>query len=88
MIAILLYLIGFISAAVTIVVVALDAPAISSTLMTAYGNGLDAVPAALGNVAVRYGWALTPLLGGLLLMGFARIIILLGGIRRALRGPA
>jgi hypothetical protein len=29
-----------------------------------------------------------PFLGGLLLMGFARIIMLLGSINRALRGPA
>jgi hypothetical protein len=43
-----------------------------------FGGGAD--------MAVAYAWPL--LLLGLLLMGFARIMILLGSINRALRGPA
>jgi hypothetical protein len=88
MIALLLYLIGLVSAVVTVVVVAFDAPNIYATLMAAYNSGLGNVLPALGKIATGLGWALTPFLGGLLLMGFARIMILLGSINRALRGPA
>ena len=88
MIALLLYLIGLVSAVVTVVVVAFDAPNIYATLMAAYNSGLGNVLPALGQVASGLGWALTPFLGGLLLMGFARIMMLLGSINRALRGPA
>lgn len=88
MIALLLYLIGLVSAVITVVVVAFDAPNIYATLMTAYNSGLANVLPALGRVASSLGWALTPCLGGLLLMGFARIMMLLGSINRALRGPA
>ena len=38
--------------------------------------------------ASSLSWALMPVRGGLLLMGFARVMILLGSINRALRGPA
>ena len=88
MIAILLYLIGLVSALVTLVVVGFDAPAIYAALLAAYNSGLANVPPALAKVAVSLSWALAPFLGGLLLMGFARIMILLGSINRALRGPA
>jgi hypothetical protein len=88
MIAVLLYIIGLISAVVTVVLVGMDAPAIYQTLVAAYGTGLDAVLPALGTVAEAHGWALTPFLGGLVLMGFARIMMLLGSIRHALKGPA
>jgi len=88
MIAILLYIIGLISAVVTLVLVGFDAPAIYQSLVAAYGTGLDALLPALGAAAQAHGWALTPFLGGLLLMGFARIMMLLGSIRHALKGPA
>jgi hypothetical protein len=88
MIALLLYLIGLVSAVITIVVVAFDAPNIYATIMTAYNSGLGNVLPALGRIASSLGWALMPFLGGLLLMGFARIMMLLGSINRALRGPA
>jgi len=88
MIAILLYLIGLVSAVVTVVVVGFEAPAIYTTLLAAYNSGLNNVLPALARVATGLSWALMPLLGGLLLMGFARIMILLGSINRALRGPA
>lgn len=88
MIALLLYLIGLVTTVVTIVVVGFDAPAIWTSLSAAYSGGLDKVLPALGEIAVRLNWALTPSLGGLLLMGFARIMMLLGSISRALRGPA
>jgi hypothetical protein len=88
MIAILLYLIGLVSAVVTVVVVGFEVPAIYTALMSAYAGGLANVLPALGKAATGLGWALAPFLGGLLLMGFARIMILLGSINRALRGPA
>jgi hypothetical protein len=88
MIALLLYLIGLVSVVVTIAVVALDAPNIYAAVMSAYNAGLENVLPALGKIATGLGWALMPFLGGLLLMGFARIMMLLGSINRALRGPA
>lgn len=89
MIAILLYLIGLISVVVTVVFAAFDAPAIYSALVGAYNaSGLNGILPALGGAVGRLSWALWPFLGGLLLMGFARIMMLLGAIRRALKGPA
>ena len=87
MIAILLYLIGLVSAVVTLIVAAFDAPSIYATLIDGYNSGAEILP-LLGGVAARLNWALMPFIGGLLLMGFARIMILLGSINRALRGPA
>lgn len=88
MIAILLYLIGLISAVVTVVLVGFDAPAIYYSILTAYNSGLNNVVPALARAAVELNWALVPFLGGLLLMGFARIMMLLGAIRHGLKGPA
>jgi len=88
MIAILLYLIGLISVVVTVVIVGYDAPAIYQSVLAAYNSGLDQLLPAVGRIATGFSWALMPFLGGLLLMGFARIIMLLGAIRHALKGPA
>ena len=89
MIAILLYLIGLVSAVVTVVLVGFDAPPIVNAIMAAYNTGgLNSALPALSTAVTTLTWALTPFLGGLLLMGFARIIVLLAGIRRALKGPA
>jgi hypothetical protein len=88
MIALLLYLIGLISVVVTVVLVGFEAPAIYDSLLAAYNTGLDGLPPALARTAVTLNWALLPFLGGLLLMGFARIMMLLGAIRHALKGPA
>ena len=87
MIALLLYLIGLISAVVTVIVVGFDGQRIFSAVMAAYNSGWDKVLPAIGRLAVSYNWALMPFLGGLLLMGFARVMILLGSINRALRNP-
>lgn len=87
MIAILLYAIGLVTALLTAVAVGVSAPEIYNVLVNAYQSGLDKVVPALGSVATGLSWALAPFLGGLLLMGFARIIMLLGAINRALRGP-
>lgn len=87
MIAVLLYAIGLVTALATVVVAGFGAPAIVNSLVAAYQSGLSNVPAALARVATELSWALAPFLGGLMLMGFARIIMLLGAINRALRGP-
>jgi hypothetical protein len=87
MIAFLLYLIGLISAVATLVVIGFDWQAIWTGMVTAYNSGWQNLLPAVGRIAGGYAWALTPLLGGLLLMGFARIMILLGSINRALRNP-
>lgn len=88
MIAILLYLFGLVSVVVTLVLAAFDAPAVYNSLYAAYQAGLDHVLPALSSAAGSLSWAFWPLLGGLLLMGFARIMMLLGSINRALKGPA
>jgi hypothetical protein len=88
MIAILLYLIGLISVVVTVVLAGVGAPAIYDSLYAAYQAGLDHVLPALSGVAAGLSWAFWPFLGGLVLMGFARIMMLLGSINRALKGPA
>ena len=88
MIAILLYLFGLLSTLITLVLVGLDAPAVYNGLFAGYQAGLDHVLPALAAAAASLSWAFWPLLGGLLLMGFARIMMLLGSINRALRGPA
>ena len=88
MIAILLYLIGLISVVVAAVKVGYDGPGIYASLTTAYNSGYEAVLPALSQLATAHAWALAPFLGGLLLMGFARIMMLLGAIRHGLKGPA
>jgi hypothetical protein len=88
-IAILLYLFGLVSAVVTAVLVGFDLPPVYAALLAAYtANGLNGMLPALATAVSGFGWALWPFLGGLLLMGFARIMMLLGSIKRALKGPA
>lgn len=93
MIAILLYLVGLVSALVTLVIIGFDARTIYYALVTAYNagahnaTGVELVISAIGRISAQYQWALMPFLGGLLLMGFARIMVLLGAINRALRHP-
>lgn len=88
MIAILLYVMGLISVLITVVLVGFDARGIYYGLLNAYNAGAQNVLPALGRIAAEHNWALLPFLGGLLLMGFARIMMLLGTISRALKGPA
>lgn len=88
MIAALLYLIGLVAAVVTVLLVGVQGPSIYETVLAASAGGLQPTLQAIEGIAVGLSWALTPFLGGLLLMGFARIMILLGSIDRALKGPA
>lgn len=88
MIAFLLYLIGLISTVVTVLLVGVQAPALYQSVAAVASGGLQPTLQAIERIAVGLNWALTPFLGGLLLMGFARIMMLLGSINRALKGPA
>ncbi len=86
MVAGLLYVVGLIAALATIVMVGFNAP----TLIQNVNAGLaapnaDMVALALDTIR-SLSWAAGPFIGGLLLMGLARIIMLLGSIDRALRG--
>jgi len=86
MVAGLLYIVGLIATLVTIVMVGFAAP----PLIQAFLSAIQApTPDYLGAVAAfgqGLSWALTPFVGGLLVMGAGRIIMLLGAINRALRG--
>jgi hypothetical protein len=88
MIAALLYLIGLVAVVVTLILVGAEGTAIYQSVATAFGGGTAGLLPALGTIAASLSWTLAPLLGGLLLMGFARIMMLLGSISRALKGPA
>lgn len=88
MIAFLLYLIGLISTVVTVLLVGVQGPALYQSVAAVASGGLQPTLQAIERIAVGLNWALTPFLGGLLLMGFARIMMLLGSINRALKGPA
>lgn len=86
MVAGLLYVAGLIAALVTLVMVGFAAPGLFQTftagLDTPGGNAM----AQIVDVARSLNWALLPFVGGLVLMGLGRIIMLLGSIDRSLRG--
>lgn len=90
MIAVLLYLIGLVAALVTAVMLGFEAQSFYDGLMAAIrmgnnGNAANTVVSYLLQVANLHQWVVVPFLGGLLLMGFARIMMLLGAINRAVR---
>jgi hypothetical protein len=88
MIAGLLYAIGLIVVLVTIVMVGYSAPPLIQGFTAALDGGTDGMLAELGIIGGSLAWSVTPLVGGLALMGFGRVIFLLGSINRSLRGPA
>jgi hypothetical protein len=82
----LLYLIGLISVLITIAIAGYNAPAVINRFTAAMDAGnVNMVDLSLSTLS-SYNWALIPLVGGLALMGFGRIIMLLGSINRSLRG--
>jgi Flp pilus assembly pilin Flp len=87
MIAGLLYLIGLIAVLISVVIIGYGAPMMFQTFSAAMDAG-DNVFATIANLAGSLNWALLPIIGGLALMGFGRIIMLLGSINRSLRGQA
>ncbi len=86
MVAGLLYLIGLVAALVTIVLVGYSAPAVIQSFNAAMALPDANLVTTIGDAARSLSWAVWPLLGGLLLMGFGRLILLLAAINRALRG--
>lgn len=88
MVAGLLYLIGLIAVLVSIVIIGYSAPAMFQSFSAAMDAGNQNMFGVVGGLLGSLGWAVTPIVGGLLLMGVARIIMLLGAINRSLRGQA
>lgn len=86
MVAGLLYIVGLIATLVTLALVGFAAPA----LIQAFTAGLqapgDGLLASLAALARDLNWAALPFVGGLVLMGLGRIVMLLGSIDRSLRG--
>lgn len=87
MVAGLLYLIGLIAVLISIVIIGYGAP----TMIQSFTAAMDAGENVFSTIAILAGsltWALWPVVGGLALMGFARVIMLLASINRSLRGQA
>jgi len=86
MVAGLLYIAGLIATLVTLVMVGVAAP----TLIQNFTAGLNAPGSDLIANIVDTGralsWAVLPFVGGLAVMGFGRMLMLLRSIDRALRG--
>ncbi len=86
MVAGLLYIAGLIATLVTLVMIGAEAP----VLIQNFTAGLDTPGsdfiANLLSTARALAWTVTPLVGGLLVMGFGRMLMLLRSIDRALRG--
>ncbi|HHY51109.1 MAG TPA: hypothetical protein GYA10_15360 [Alphaproteobacteria bacterium] len=86
MIAALLYLIGLISVLVSIAIAGYSAPEAISRFSAAMDSGTANMVDTTFTIASSYGWVLTPIVGGLLLMAAGRAIMLLAAINRSLRG--
>lgn len=84
MVAGLLYIAGLIAALVTLVMVGFAAP----DLVQAFTASLDTsgILGAITGLAQGLSWAAMPFIGGLVLMGLGRMLLLLGSIDRSLRG--
>lgn len=88
MVAILLFFAGLVSVLVTVVAVGFNGPALISALSSALQGPTPGMVDGLVHIGLSLQWAVAPLVGGLVLMGIARIIMLLGAINRSLRGAA
>ena len=88
MVAGLLYVIGLIAVLATIVVAGSGAPGLIQMINAALDTPGSDLLGALIDVARLLQWAVLPFVGGLVLMGLGRIVMLLGSINRALRGNA
>jgi hypothetical protein len=85
MIAGLLYLIGLIAVLVSVAVAGFNAPEAITAFTREVDAGSNLFNAGLGianGFAAPFYW----FVGGLLLMGFSRVIMLLAAINRSLRG--
>jgi hypothetical protein len=87
MIAGLLYAIGLISVLGSIAFAGYTAPSLYQNLVAALEAGDRNMLAVVGEVLNALSLAVMPLVGGLVLMGLGRIIMLLSAILRSLRRP-
>jgi hypothetical protein len=86
MIAALLYFIGLVALLVSIAVAGYTAPQAITDFTTAMDTGNANMLDVSMTIAAGFAWAVLPIVGGLCLMGLARVIMLLGAINRSLRG--
>ena len=88
MVAGLLYIVGLIAVVATLVVAGFGAPGLIQMINAALDTPGSDLLGALVDTARLLQWAVLPFVGGLVLMGLGRIVMLLGAINRALRGNA
>jgi cellobiose-specific phosphotransferase system component IIC len=86
MVAGLLYVVGLIVLVATVVIVGVHSPALLQSFITTLQTPEGGPMAAVVQLGDYLNWALMPFVGGLVLMGFGRTIMLLHAINRALRG--
>jgi hypothetical protein len=87
MVAGLLYLIGLIAVLVCVAIAGYSAPAMIASFTTAMDTGANMFE-VLTRLAGGLAWAIWPVIIGLALMGFGRVIMLLSSINRSLRGQS
>lgn len=86
MLAGLLYLIGLVAVLVSIAIAGYSVPDALTRFNAAMDAGTaNALELSIGILA-GYAWMLAPVVGGLVVMGLGRMIMLLGSINRSLRG--
>jgi hypothetical protein len=83
----LLFVIGLVSVLASLGFIGLAAPDLLARVNAATAANADMLATALA-IGRDLQWAVTPIVGGLLLMAVSRIIVLLAAINRSLRGNA
>jgi hypothetical protein len=83
----LLFVIGLVSVLASLGLVGLAASGLLARFNAAMADNADLLATVL-SLGRDLQWAVTPIVGGLLLMAVARIIVLLAAINRSLRGNA
>ena len=86
MVAGLLYLAGLVVVVANILVIGYGVPSMVQTFTAAMDAGSTNMFGVVTSLATSVSWPLTLVVGGLLVMGVGRIIILLSAINRSLRG--
>lgn len=87
MVAGLLFVIGLLSVLASLGFIGLAAPDLLARFNAAMAENADLLATTLA-IGRDLQWAVTPIVGGLLLMAVSRIIVLLAAINRSLRGNA
>ena len=88
MVAGLLYVVGLIAVVATLVVAGFGAPGLIQMINAALDTPGSDLLGTLVDAARLLQGAVLPFVGGLVLMGLGRIVMLLGSLNRALRGNA